>query len=193
MTTAYTAIIEEKPDVTLREYALRCARAFGYCSHQRDEDMAAPPRAPEPSNEYGEQLLKAQAKCIELARVSPEAARALWESHCASVNKWNAELEAHRLREVATYGRMRALVEAWVPPTKDHAALKSFMLSQIRECTPDERGAVMHAYASPEELLSSLRRSAERDVEYYTEKAANEAIWHIKAAAWIRALDESLP
>ena len=48
MPTGYTAIIEDKPGLTLREFALRCARGMGACIMQRDDNMDEPPKAPEP-------------------------------------------------------------------------------------------------------------------------------------------------
>jgi hypothetical protein len=44
MPTGYTAMIEEREDVTFREFALTCARAFGACIMQRDNSLAEPPK-----------------------------------------------------------------------------------------------------------------------------------------------------
>lgn len=42
MPTGYTADI--KDGITFRDFALRCARAFGATIMQRDEDISIPPR-----------------------------------------------------------------------------------------------------------------------------------------------------
>ena len=44
MPTGYTADIYEGNDVSFRDFALKCARAFGACIEQRDDDANDKPK-----------------------------------------------------------------------------------------------------------------------------------------------------
>ena len=66
MPTGYTAIIEEKPDLTFREFALKCARGMGACIMQRDEGMDSLPRVDPPSDYH----LKAKEKADSNGNIS---------------------------------------------------------------------------------------------------------------------------
>lgn len=45
MPTGYTAIIEERADLSFRDFALRCARGMCACVMQRDDPMDELPKA----------------------------------------------------------------------------------------------------------------------------------------------------
>ena len=83
MPTGYTSIIEDKPGLTLREFALRCARGMGACIMQRDDDMDEPPKAPEPSDYHLEAGKAAESRLRELRGLSTKAARALFDAEIA--------------------------------------------------------------------------------------------------------------
>ena len=58
MPTGYTEDIYNGKDVTFKDFALKCARAFGACVHQRDDDANDPPKLREPNTGYYEERLK---------------------------------------------------------------------------------------------------------------------------------------
>lgn len=194
MPTGYTCIIESNPNVTLRDYALRCARAFGACVTQRDESLDQAPRPREVSDHYATEIAQARARLLELNSISPAAARALWEADCESRRKRNAEYAAEHARKGAAYASMRAQVEAWVPPTVEHEGLRSFMLDQIDMCyRPGEEPFTLSLSSSPEAYIEGERVRAERGLVYYAEEQAKE-IDRVKAAnAWLEELAASLP
>lgn len=92
MPTGYTEIIERKPDLTLREFVLRCARAMGACVMQRDEGLDSPPRIDPPDTHYEDERRKAQARLLELRAMTVESARPLFDAEVARVHEHNAAL-----------------------------------------------------------------------------------------------------
>ena len=124
MPTGYTSIISEK-DISFKEFALRCARAFGACSEQRDDDINDPPkpRVYDPNN-YFERVLKEGAPDL---------------SFDAFVEKGQQEIAEYEKivkerREVKQrYEKLLREVSSWTPPTQEHEELKSFMLKQLND------------------------------------------------------------
>jgi hypothetical protein len=194
MPTGYTCIIEDNANTTLRDYALRCARAFGACVMQRDESLDSPPRPREVSGHYAEQIARAQSRLVELKGISAASARALWEADCESKRRANAREAAEHARKSGVYAVMRAEVEAWAPPTADHGTLRTFMLEQIDLCyRPGEEPYIVALPPSPESYIEGQRQSAIRDLDYYTEGRAEEIERMKQANAWLDALLSALP
>ncbi len=195
MLTGYTQLIDSDPNVTLRAYALRCARAFGACVMQRDESIDNPPRHREPSTYHAEELSKAKAALAAAKAMSTDAAEA------GALARFNKERDyykaavAERAEKLARYNRIRAEVEAWTPPSADHVGLKTFMLSQIDETIRFDHG---YALDVPKRVTAMAYKakeieSAKRDVAYHAAKDEEEVRRCREADAWIDALVGSLP
>jgi len=196
MPTGYTVIIEEKQNVTFRDYAMRCARAFGACVMQRDESVDNPPRPREVSDYHSSSLKRWRGKLLELNAIDPSgpAAKALFDAHCAEVEKLNRESAAALAKQQAAYASMRAQVEAWAPPTADHVEMKAFMLEQIDLCyRPTERPYELAVSESAEKYIAELRDMADSNVAYHEEEHRKEIERCEASARWLKALDESLP
>ena len=193
MPTGYTSIIEDKEDVTLREYALRCARAFGACVHQRDEDIAVPPEPDTSSSTYAKGLRKAKCKLAEVSAWTEDRWRENWETAVADIKLQNEINAREHNAKRARYKKMRVQVEKWEPPMPNHAGLKKFMLSQIDLCyEPNEK-----PYKQP--YCKSLKAFKQRvldnivwDIEYYTKKLAEETEALAQSNKWIEDLYASL-
>jgi len=192
MPTGYTAIIEERADLTFRDFALRCARAMGACIMQRDDPTDDPPKAPEPSDYYMKQKRAAEAKLSELRGMSTDGARAMWQSDCERIAKSNAESVAKAKETERRYTRMRKMVTAWKPPTKDHDGLRRFMLEQIDLCSSDWKPYTVEAPATPGDWLANAIKNAEWELEYSTKRAAEEVERADERKSWIDALYASL-
>lgn len=194
MPTGYTAIIEDKPDVTFREYATLCARAFGCCIMQRDESLASPPRPRERSDYHDKYVAAARAKLVELRAMTPESARPIFDAEVRKARESNAEFRAEHERKQAAYSKMRAQVVAWMPPTSEHDGIKRFMLEQIDLCyRPDEQ-----PYQAPEPTdvatwLAEQIASEEWDIEYHTKKANEETERVESGNTWLATHLASLP
>jgi hypothetical protein len=132
MPTGYTAKIAE--GMTFREYALGCARAFGALIEMRDEPNDVPiPDEFKPSDYHLDKFTEQRNRLAEFEGMSDHEAneqskaeymRALGYHH-EGIKKDNA------LRE--KYERMLKEVEAFTPPSPEHAEYKEFMRSQIVE------------------------------------------------------------
>jgi hypothetical protein len=192
MPTRYTAIIVERADLTFREFALRCARAMGACVMQRDDPTDDLPKAPEPSDYYEKQKVRAEARLVELRGLNKEGIRALWQAECERIGKSNAESTAKAKETERRYARMRKMVAAWEPPTKDHDGLRRFMLEQIDMCSSDWTPYTTVAPATPGDWYAAALKSAEWDLDYATKHAAEEVDRAADRKAWIDALYASV-
>lgn len=131
MPTGYTAPI--KDGIAFEEYVWGCARAFGALIMLRDEASDAPIPEFQPSDYHVNALREANAELARLNAMTPEDA-ALEEAKervkaRAERLRWQAESDALRTK----YEEMLEMVNAWEPPTAEHAGLKTFMASQIQE------------------------------------------------------------
>jgi hypothetical protein len=166
---------------------------MGACIMQRDDPTDDPPKAPEPSDYYAKSKLKAEAKLAELRALTSEGVRALWQSDCESIAKSNAESVAKAKETERRYARMRAMVEAWKPPTVDHEGLRQFMLQQIDICKIDWTPYTVEAPATPGDWLSKQLESAEWSLKYAIEQGGDEVKRTNERRDWITALYASLP
>jgi hypothetical protein len=138
MPTGYTAIIEDKPDVTFEEFCLRCARAFGATIHQRDTALENKPTPP-PRDDVDRATWRLGTLIGDLG-IALAKTRQDWEREAKLAYLEALASHSKALSEesdtVAAYSRMTAEVEAWVPPSKDHESLKQFMLEQLSTGAP---------------------------------------------------------
>jgi hypothetical protein len=194
MPTGYTCIIEDRDDVTFEEFALRCARAFGYCIEQRDESLDAPPREKEPSSYYRDCLASAQARLEHAKRASDEELRCALNEENRKIVDRNEELRRAHAQKQARYMRMIAKLTDWCPPTPEHVRLKDFMTEQIALCfSTDEKP---YEWSLRTETVAQYRArliaDAEKDIERAEKDIREEAEGIRKQVAWIRNLRANL-
>jgi hypothetical protein len=129
MPTGYTCIIHDKEDVTFKDYALRCARAFGALVEFRDEALDAPlPKRIEVDPYYARALMESVKRLETLKDADPRE-----YGNCVK-SKRVAELEESLRKYLMLRDRFDCItkaVQAWKPPTSKHEELKKFMLDQI--------------------------------------------------------------
>lgn len=194
MPTGYTAKIAN--GISFREFALDCARQFGACVTIRDAPGGgeAIPDKFEESSFYSRSLNEAKARLRELQEMSSADIRAAAEKANADAAE-SVEWARRRSEELRSkYTAMLAEVDAWTPPTADHAEMKRFMRKQI------ETSIKFDCYdVGPAKILDAAdwyaaeMQRAMRDVQYYADEAVKE---HDRVAgrnAWIAALRQSLP
>jgi hypothetical protein len=192
MPTGYTAIIGEKPDLAFREFALRCARAMGACIMQRDSPIDELPKAPEPSDYYEKSKRTAEAKLVELRGLTAEGKLALWQADCERIERENADNIAKAKESERRYSRMRAMVEAWTPPTKDHEGFRKFMLDQIDASSSDWKPYIVESAPTPGDWYANELKNAEWSLEYAIKNGAEEVERTNQRKAWIDALYASV-
>lgn len=183
MPTGYTAIIDDNPDVTFKEYAWRCARAFGALVLLRDDTGAR-----------RDALTKAEAKLGELKTMTLQQAKALCEAEhqhrCQEIEKGNKR-EAEITRR---YEAMAAAVRGWTPPSPDHEGLKEFMLEQLDTGRPSYAREPTELPKPPtaEVWLGKQLASVAKDVEYYRKRWQEEQEWTASRNEWLADLRKSL-
>jgi hypothetical protein len=193
MPTGYTACIEDG-NPTFREFALRCARAFGALIHMRDEPLDKPlePRKGDDTY-YRKRLEEAKERLQEAKKVTLTKAKAYCiERFDKDVVEWT-EREAERNRILAKYAYMTARVMSWKPPTPEHTGLRDFMLSQIKDSTKWLGEPRLYpVMMDPAEYRAREIREAADDIDRATKALLEEASKVASTNKWIKDLEASL-
>lgn len=194
MPTGYTADVANGTVADFRTFALRCARAFGATIMQRDEAMDVPPRLREVSPYYAEKAATAAARLADVrAMTVAEAEARAHAEYREAAAAWRESMR-ERAETRNRYNTMFADVIAWEPPTPEHADLKEFMLSQLRDSRQSDCD---YDWPQPTRMaadvwLADARAHAERDAAYYATQQREEEARVADANAWITALYQSL-
>ena len=132
MPTGYTADLKEGKQVTFQEFAMKCARAFGALVEMRDQPFDATiPDEFRPSSYHLDAIETAKKRLAEVekwssARAERQAKKA-FDDEVRSSKKYGEKNEKTK----RAYNAMLKQVRKWVPPSKDHEGLKSFMIEQL--------------------------------------------------------------
>lgn len=194
MPTGYTSIFTER-DVTFREYALRCARAFGACILQRDDNIEEPPKHREEASFYQESVDSDMRELDRFLSLTREQQVAELEAKAEETRRYRAKSQAERAVLEVRLREVLGQVSAWKAPTADHENYKKFMIEQINSTLDFDCGhrdyfdPTKVKAETPEEHLAQLKSSLERSIQSRDEerercKQAND---------WIDALYASLP
>ena len=195
MPTGYTQrILDAKTPLTLRQFTLLCARAFGALIEMRDDDLDAPiPEEFKPSDYHLKELDKAKSKLVRLSKWTKTQQKAFnvaeRKKQVKRLKKSLATTEAENSR----LSNMRELVTTWDCPFQ-LLTLKDFMMDQIKismHTTEYETKALSEAEKA--DHYQTELRSAARDIEYHTERYAEEVNRIKERNEWIKQLRESLP
>jgi len=196
MPTGYTAAI--KDGISFEQYALGCARAFGACVTLRDERGGGEKIPDEfvPSDYHSKALRAARDELATVLTMTEE------QRNEAAKNAWDdaersrlAMLEERR-KTRAAYEAMLAKVNAWKPPTPDHAGLHEFMRTQIELSINFDCGGTYGTQPTPR--LNGAQWAAERieqlnsSIQYHEKKHAAEVERAATRTAWVRALRSAL-
>ena len=131
MPTGYTAGILDGKITTFPQFAKQCMRNFGATIHMRDDDIDAKYKERTPSDYYKKEIAKSKQSLIDAKTLSDEVIidnkkKELEESkqyHNKSIKK--AKIDTKNLNAILKK------VNAWQPPTSEHAGVKRFMIDQI--------------------------------------------------------------
>lgn len=132
MPTGYTAYVQD--GANFKQFALKCARAFGATIMQRDDAMDAPLQTLiKPSTHHKDNIERSINEREELLSLSDKE----WQK------RLNADYESELIRisdqrkkekEIQVkYETVLADVEKWAPPTSEHEGIKDFMVKQLKE------------------------------------------------------------
>lgn len=191
MPTGYTTNL-----TTFDAYLLRCARAFGAAVHQKEESADSALRPQTYSNYYKDQLLDS---ILELKKLLVDYNFDIARGHKeATLNRYvNSINRSNELR--AKYESMIEEVHNWVPPSKDHSKLHTFMLEQLvlsrdGDC---DNGYITKALddinpKSYAQIHEELIENCLNDIADYAKHMLEDRQRVNKANIWIAQLQESI-
>jgi len=196
MPTGYTAPIEEG-EISFRDFAMGCARAFGALIMMRDAGSDAKiPEVIEPDDWHKKQIKVGQARLRKLASMTTEEANAAAEVEYQKRLKQQQEETVKEKAIEARYVAMLAEVEQWEPPTDEHTEIKKFMRDQITMCMRDGPGYWENhkpKRLTGEAWLKKEKALADQGLVY------DRKHWDIAVARaaertkWVNTLRDSLP
>ncbi len=193
MPTGYTWMLAERDDVTFEEFVWRCARGMGALIMMRDDPADAPiPERFEPSAYHVTALEEAKAILYDLERINPAEAEAKANASYGAARLAWEEAIAENEKQAARFRSMEATVAGWVPPTKDHHGLKTFMLEQLgHDTAPFLRPAPLRL--SGKDWLVAQLENARRDIAYHERERAEEVARTESRNRWLADLRVSVP
>ena len=189
MPSGYTCDIADGKDISFTDFALNCAKAFGACIEQRDDN-------------YKPKLLDKDSyhlKEIEELKKWKKPTKEEYNDYVTKQTAYYNEQIDKRNKLKIRYQQMLDKANAWTPPTKGHMGLKQFMIDQLSESLKNDCGndyyqmelSQIESYTY-EGVVSDMRDANKRDIEYHTEqlKKDNERVEGCNE--WISALYKSL-
>lgn len=196
MPTGYTHRVQTGEVSDLRGFILCCARAFGACVEQRDDSLDVPPREQKPGRWHADRA----KECRDRAAAILNQPMSAWRSdrlarHEAALREY-VDSEQRRSDGSARYRAMIAKVEAWTPPTAEHAELKAFMLDQLRESLRfdydyEHRPPKMPGLTEADQLAEAAEYLAEAARHEKEQSEEEERV--ARRNRWIRDLYAALP
>ena len=191
MPTGYTEDIYNGKDVTFKDFALKCARAFGACMHQREDNIDDPPKLKKPDTAYYEDKLK-KAKAFK------KPTKAEYNLYIAKETEY-LEIElAKNEKRLADYKAMLVNVKNWLPPTKEHFKFKEFMMEQLNGSIYADSSEYYEKELKKIKALTYkdycdiLKMDAENDILSYTDEIKKEKARTEKTNKWLTDLFKSL-
>jgi hypothetical protein len=202
MATGYTHNVKNGTLVSPKQFILQCARAFGACVEQRDDNPNDPPKYTE-HNYYPEQLEKTTKKLIRFKKMSKKAFEKLRKKQLEQSLINNYESLADSLESKARYDKMLQKINNWAPPTSAHQGLKDFMQQQLNDSIEWDCD-VPYSLDKIKELKNNIENydvtsdraveiaELQRMIRYYSEEAEKEQTGNKTKKDWITKLYASV-
>jgi hypothetical protein len=198
MPTGYTADVQSGKMTTLKEYAIRCARAFGALIHMKEDALDAEIREVKPDTYYLKRAEKNEKRLKEFKSMTEKQQRKMYANEVSKSAAGNRSRMKEIIIEINRYKSMLEKVKEFVPPTPDHMKFKKFMIEQLEssiasdDMTKYYKESMKTPVASFERwrdaTILDLTESMKRDYEYWEkEKKSVE-----ERNKWIRQLKEAL-
>lgn len=199
MPNGYTSDIYNGKDVTLKEFALKCARNFGALIHMRDESLDAPIRLKNLEDSYHKKRIEQLESELENLKSNPKSIEDLEKEYELEILKIKAEDEKRNKEIIDLKSRYESLlkqVEAWIPPTNEHINLKNFMIRQLTESIEFDciEYSQLKYFPSKEDWIKEKLSNSRlyKDLEYHKTEFEKYKSHTIKSNEWIIQLEESL-
>jgi len=198
MPTGYTAEIGTNDNLTFKEFTLKCARAFGACIMQRDDNLDELPKKQNPSTYHVDELNKAIKKLEHFkktpkAKLLKELKQELIEFNIKT-KKSNKKYKKEKIELRNRYNKMLEHVNNWNCPTPEHEGLKKFMREQIEDSIRFDCGDYESSELSytPEEFYKEKLKDLTCDIKHHEEGYNKEVELTNQRNKWITDLYQSL-
>jgi hypothetical protein len=191
--SGYTYGVQKGEITEFKDFALRCARVFGYLGLMKDmaNDAEIPDEiVPNPYN--SERLAEYEKTLQELLNLTPREIKELATKDYYLAYKVWGEINASYETENCRIWDMSNKVEAWTPPTVEHIPLKNFMLEQLNQEYNETKYNVEPKMEPPADWYERKLKRVQEDIEYFKKKVVKEEAWAYNATKWVKALKESL-
>lgn len=171
--TGYTQELVDR-DLNLKDFALVCTRAFGFCITMRDERLDAPIPEEFKLDEHHKNALDAAQKSLEELKSLAQKGVVSWARKEIKnrIKDFEGYIEADKKKgEKEKCEKMLKKVKKWKPPTEEHIGLKNFMIEQLS-------GSIKFANTTKyyKEEITKLKKLTPK--EYY-ELKIKEATWNV--------------
>ena len=135
MPTGYTSdIYNGEKKVTLKEFTLNCARAFGALVSMRDDSFDTPiPDELIPDTSYHDKNIEKIERKLKEYETTPPDLDKLYDEYVTQQTKLGLESKQRNDELLERYNFMLTQVKEWVPPTPEHKKLHEFMINQLEE------------------------------------------------------------
>lgn len=198
MPTGYTCrIIDSKKPITLRQYALLCARAFGACIEMREDslDVPIPEEGFKVSSYHQNEKIKAKRRLSKLLKMTPKQIATFNTREKTKRIKSYSHMIKKDEEENRRFGDMRVQVAEWAAP-EALVDLKKFMLEQIDISINSPSQYAQNALAAAEaktDYYTDAIEQAKNDIQYHEEHYQNDVERNNARNQWLKTLRDSLP
>lgn len=198
MATGFTGPIADGTDTSMANYLWRLA-GFPY----RDPPVVPPVEYIVAEHEASmastrASMEAAEVRLEELAGLSDDALEAAERRRAAESWQFHQEVAEKRRTIRDRYMKLRAKLEAWVPPSDDHEGLKTQAITHLDESIAHDCGEVvaadyMYTPKSADDARTERREHLNREISMYKQQLIDDQAAHERRVAWIRALEKSVP
>ncbi len=196
MSTGYTSDAMEC-DMTFREFALRCTRAFAYVSEFRDEPLDKIFTKVPRRTFYQRKLKDAKKEKALFEEMSKDEKLAWAKNSLIEKLKVARKYMAQSKLENARLEKLLVEAKAFRPPTSEHIRYRDFMIEQLTGSLHDLSYALEDISkleaTNPIDVLIAREKSIDRDIAYYAESQNRDDNMVDMANKWIGAIIQSLP
>ncbi len=203
MPTGYTAGILDGKITTFPQFAKQCMRAFGATIHMRDDAMDAEYQERTPSDYHTKKIEEAQQSLKDVEVLSDEAIIAEAKKGFEESKKYHLESIEKAKKGGEKLNAILQEVNAWVPPTEDHAGIKTFMVDQIKQTIDFDCKTEYHdkklieieselTWLSAKSIRADMIEQANKDLKYHTHENNKEITRCNESNKWVKDLLKSL-
>lgn len=199
MPTGYTSDIYDGKDISFKDFVLQCARAFGACINQRDEDMRVKPKKQKLDSYHLKELIKAKKELSEFNKKTIDNLKIEFENYKKNTLKQYEDSLSKRSKLADRYKKYIELSEKWNPPTSEHQGLKNFIINQLQESLNFDCGGDYYNRSINElnnlkfeKWLADKKEMLEKDVIYHKDGYEKDVKRIKEQNKWINELYKSL-